>query len=120
MKLRIEDKGFYKYIKLKEGRLDLFGASTLKARLFDLIQHKGSKNLVLDISQCFYCDASGLSTMMEIHLICQKAMGSFLITGIQTNINRLIKISMLDQVWSIVRDKDEAEVVLGELWGRKK
>ncbi len=85
----------YTLVEILTERLDLQIATSLKA---DLVQMNGNreKNIVLDLSNCSYCDSSGLSAILVANRLCK-------------NVARLITISQLDSVLHIVADKEKAE-----------
>ena len=109
MAFQIEDRDGYTYVKVQEGRLDIFGASVFKDKMISLIENQENKNIVLDISKCSFCDASGLSAIHTAHNLCKYTMGMFIVTGIQACIEELIRICMLDTVWLLAKDMDEIE-----------
>jgi anti-anti-sigma factor len=55
-----------------------------------------------------YSDSSGLSSLLVGHRICKNADGTFILTGINENIARLITISQLENILTIVGTVDEA------------
>ena len=110
--LQIEERGSYKHVKVQERRLDILSSPKLIAELVLLIQINGNKNIILDTSSCSYCDASGLTAIHVIHRMCNKAGGILILTGIQANIEKLIKICMLDLEWNIAKDLSEVETLL--------
>ena len=112
MNFQIEDKGNYKHLIMQSDRLDVLSVPKLKAELLFQIREQGNKNIVLDISRCSFCDASGLSAIQAMHCMCEKEDGILIVTGIQTNIKKLINICKLDQVLTIVNDPDEVETLL--------
>jgi len=84
----------------------------MKEKLIFLIQNQELKNIVLNIQSCSFCDASGLSAIQAVHCKCEKTAGMLIVTGIQANIEKMIKICKLDSVWNIAKDTDEAEKIL--------
>ena len=66
------------------------------------------RNIILDLSAVKYSDSSGLSSLLVGHRLCKNSEGSFIITGLNENITRLITISQLENVLSIVPTVEEA------------
>ena len=101
----------YTLVEILTERLDLQIATSLKA---DLVQMNGNreKNIVLDLSNCSYCDSSGLSAILVANRLCKNANGIFILCGLQEAVARLITISQLDSVLNIVADKEKAEEFL--------
>ena len=115
MKFQVEDRGSCIYVEVKEGRLDVLSTSKMKEELISVIQNQGNKNILLNINSCSFCDASGLSAIQAVHCMCEKAAGMLIVTGIQANIEKMIKICKLDSVWNIAKDTDEAEKILTQI-----
>ena len=111
MDFKIEKKDNYTLIKVLAEKLDTHIAPAIKSELV-LIAGNGEKNMVIDLSQCRYCDSSGLSAILVANRLCRNAKGHFVLTGLQTAVERLISISQLDTVLTITDSVDESEVYL--------
>ena len=107
MKFTVDKHEKYVLIKLNETKLNSLISPQLKSELI-LTNTEGQRNIVLDLSTVKYSDSSGLSSLLVGHRICKNAEGSFIITGINENISRLITISQLENVLTIVNTVDEA------------
>jgi anti-anti-sigma factor len=55
-----------------------------------------------------YSDSSGLSAILIGNRLCQEANGSFVLCGLSEHVTKLLKISQLDTVLSIVPTLEEA------------
>ena len=97
----VKEKKGQRLIKLNEKRLDILSASKLKERVRFMVQNQHNGNIVLDISSCAFCDASGLSAIVKAHNICLNAGGKLVITGIRDNVRRLINICKLESMLAI-------------------
>jgi anti-anti-sigma factor len=95
-------------VKVLEDRLDAQIAPTLKSEMI-LISGGGEKNMVLDLTQCKYCDSSGLSAVLVANRLCKTASGKFVLTGLNEAVDRLITISQLDTVLTITSTFEEAQ-----------
>ncbi|MBU0697546.1 MAG: STAS domain-containing protein [Bacteroidetes bacterium] len=94
-------------IKLNEGKLNSLVSPQLKSELI-LTNAEGQRNIILDMSQVKYADSSGLSSLLVGHRLCKNASGVFILTGLNEAVSRLITISQLDSVITIVPKVDEA------------
>jgi anti-anti-sigma factor len=103
----------YTLIKVLNDRLDTSNAPDLKSELV-VINTNGEKNIVLDVSNCEYCDSSGLSAILVANRLCEDAIGTFILTGLQPDVEQIIRISMLHTVLIITRTVDEAVLLLNE------
>lgn len=103
----------YTLVRVMNDRLDTSNAPDLKSELVG-INANGEKNIVLDLSRCDYCDSSGLSAILVANRLCEDAIGTFILTGLQTDVEQIIRISMLHTVLIITRTVDEAVHLLAE------
>jgi len=103
----------YTLIKVLNDRLDSSNAPDLKSELV-VINTNGENNIVLDVSNCEYCDSSGLSAILVANRLCEDAIGTFILTGLQPDVEQIIRISMLHTVLIITRTVDEAVHLLSE------
>ena len=108
--LKISD---YTLIKVLDDRLDTNNAPDLKSELV-AISSNGEKNIILDVSNCEYCDSSGLSAILVANRLCEDAIGTFILSGLQPDVEQIIRISMLHTVLLITRTVDEAAHLLKE------
>ncbi len=107
MKFTLDKHEKYVLIKLKESKLNSLITPQLKSELI-LMNTEGQRNIVLDLSAVKYSDSSGLSSLLVGHRLCNASDGCFIITGINENIARLVSISQLESVLTIVPTVDEA------------
>lgn len=98
-------------IKVLNERLDTLIAPDLKSELV-VVNSNGEKNIVLDISNCTYCDSSGLSAILVANRLCEDSMGTFVLTGLQPDVEQIIRISMLHTVLVITKTVTEAVDIL--------
>ena len=120
MEFKIEKLDKYTLIQVMEEKLDTNVAPSLKSELV-LISGKGEKNIILDLSNCRYCDSSGLSAILVANRLCKNANGTFVLTGLNDAVDRLITISQLDTVLNIAYSTEEAvDIVMAEEDDRKK
>lgn len=103
----------YTLVKVLAERLDTINAPALKSELIRATAD-GERNLVLDVSECEYCDSSGLSAILVGNRLCEDAMGTFILTGLQRDFEQIIRISMLHTVLVITRTEAEAAMILVE------
>jgi anti-sigma B factor antagonist len=106
MRFTVDKHDKYVLIRLNESKLNSLVSPQLKSELI-LINTEGHRNIILDLSQVKYSDSSGLSSLLIGHRICNKAEGTFILTGINENVSRLIAISQLDSILTIVGSVDE-------------
>jgi anti-sigma B factor antagonist len=106
MEFRIEKLENYTLIQVMEEKLDTHIAPNLKSELV-LVSGNGEKNIILDLSKVRYCDSSGLSAILVANRLCKNANGTFVLSGLNEAVERLITISQLDTVLNITTTVDE-------------
>jgi anti-anti-sigma factor len=106
MEFNIEKKENHTIIQVLEEKLDTHIAPTLKSELV-LISGNGEKNIILDLANVRYCDSSGLSAILVANRLCKNSNGTFVLTGLNEAVERLITISQLDTVLNITNNVEE-------------
>ncbi|MBO7598237.1 MAG: STAS domain-containing protein [Bacteroidales bacterium] len=97
----------YTVISILVEKLDTHIAPAVKSELV-LIAGNGEKNIIIDLQKARYCDSSGLSAILVANRLCKNSNGTFVLTGLQTAVERLISISQLDTVLNITDTVDKA------------
>lgn len=111
MAFEITKNGNHTLIKVNSDRLDTNNAPGLKSELV-MVNNKGEKNIILDLSSCSYCDSSGLRSVLVANRLCEDAIGTFILCGLQPDVDNLVKISMLDTILLITGTVNEAKELL--------
>jgi anti-anti-sigma factor len=104
----------YTVIRLKTDKLDSNVAPALKSELV-VLNSDGVRNMIIDMTEARYCDSSGLSSILVANRLCKNAKGSFVLTGLQDAVKKLIAISQLDSILSITPSLVESiDLLIGE------
>ncbi len=111
MEFQIDKFENHTLIKVLEEKLDTHIAPTLKSELV-LVSGNGEKNIILDLSNCRYCDSSGLSAILVANRLCKNSGGTFVLTGLNDAVERLITISQLDTVLNIAGNVNDAQALV--------
>lgn len=111
MDFEIIRKESHSVIKVLSNKLDTNNAPELKSELV-VLGNESVRNIILDISECKYVDSSGLSAILVANRLCEDAIGTFILSGLQPDVEHLIRISMLHTVLLITKTVDEAEQLL--------
>ncbi len=107
MKYNIDKQDQFAVLTLEEDNLNSIIAPGLKSD-FIFLNQEGIRNLILDLSQVQFVDSSGLSAILTAHRLW-KDTGSFVIAGqLQPMVTKLIEISRLDTILTIVPSLGEA------------
>jgi len=106
MKLHVDKFENYSLAKVEDEKVDTTIAPALKSELLNLHQ-EGIKNLIIDMSGVKYVDSSGLSAMLVGNRTFSTE-GAFVLFGTQDHVKKLIAISQLDKVMTVLPTKEEA------------
>ena len=107
MKYSVDQQERYCVFKLEDSNLNSLLAPELKSQFIMLSNH-GVNNLIFDISAVDYIDSSGLSAILTANRL-YGAQGQFLLAGVKSpSVEKLIKISRLDTILTIVPTVSEA------------
>ena len=107
MKYSIDKKENYTVLELQEENLNSLVAPNLKSELV-ILSNEGIANLILDLSKVKYVDSSGLSAILTANRLW-KSLGAFVLTGIVHDpVRKLIEISRLDSVLTIIHTLPES------------
>jgi|SRR5476651_153018 len=106
MKFSVDKHEKYVVVKLNESKINSLVTPQLKSELI-LINAEGQRNIILDLSQVKFADSSGLSSLLVGHRLCKNAEGVFIMVGLNDAVARLITISQLDSVLTIVPSVEE-------------
>jgi len=113
MEFQVINKADHSVIKVLSKKLDTNNAPDLKSELV-VLGNENVKNIILDFSECAYVDSSGLSSIWVANRLCEDAIGTFILCGLQTDVEHLIRLSMLHTVLLITKTVEDAEELLAE------
>lgn len=97
----VKEEERYAIVEVLAPKLDSLIAPKIKAELV-LLNGKGFHNIILDLSQTKYIDSSGLSALLVGDRQCRSANGLFVVTGVNDFVKKLIQISQLDKILTII------------------
>ncbi|MCS6824127.1 MAG: STAS domain-containing protein [Cytophagaceae bacterium] len=107
MKYTIEKTEKYTLLQLHEEKLNSVLAPDLKSE-FVKLNAEGIRNIILDMSAVKYTDSSGLSSILVGNRLCENEKGLFVLSGVTEHVMKLIKISQLDTVLTILPTIEES------------
>ncbi|HPR31672.1 MAG TPA: STAS domain-containing protein [Prolixibacteraceae bacterium] len=111
MDYKVDKKGKFVVVSTTSDKLNTSNAPDLKSE-FVMLTTSGIHNIILDLNSCQYCDSSGLSAILVANRLCEQSEGRFVVTGLQPEVESLIKISLLDTILNIKESLDEAEAFM--------
>jgi anti-anti-sigma factor len=107
MKYSIDKKEEYSIFKLSEEKLDSTLAPALKSE-FVTLNAEGVNNIIIDLSEVKYSDSSGLSALLVGNRLFSEEGGIFVLACLSEHVTKLIKISQLNNVLTILPTLEEA------------
>lgn len=107
MQFTLDRQEKYNTIKFNQEKLDSTIAPELKSE-FLAIADQGVPNIIVDLSEVKYIDSSGLSALLVGNRIFGEINGAFILTGVSDHAMKLITISQLDKVLTILLSVEEA------------
>lgn len=113
MNFRKETTDNYTIVNSEVEKLDSSNAAELKSE-FVLLNKNSVNSIILNLEKTKYCDSSGLSAILIGNRLCKDSGGTFVISGLQPNVAKMIQISQLDKVLNIHESVKEASKVLSE------
>lgn len=107
MKYTVDKQEKYAVFQVDETNVNSLVAPELKSQ-FVILYNEGVKNLILDLGNVEFVDSSGLSAILTADRLW-KEVGSFILTGIEhPSVKRLIEISQLRTVLTIIPTVSES------------
>jgi anti-sigma B factor antagonist len=107
MKFSIDKRERFCVVRIDEEKLLSNLAPQLKSELV-MLHSEGFRNIILDLSPVQFVDSSGLSALLVGNRLSKEAGGIFVLTGLNTHIQKLIKISQLESILNIVPTMSES------------
>lgn len=107
MKYSVEKGEKYTIIELDEEKIDTLKAPRLKSEFVTIFQ-SGTNNLILDLSKVKYIDSSGLSAILVANRMAKEVNGCLVLVAVNDHVRKLISISKLDSVLTMLPTIEEA------------
>ena len=89
------------------GEIDLNEKPNVTARLDPLIE-KQSPAIVVDLSEVYYVDSSGLAIFIDALQRIQRYGGKLALAGLKGNVAIVFQIARLDKIFLIFDDRETA------------
>ena len=111
MNFTIQNESNYSCVKVIKNRLDSFISPELKAELV-MLSNQGVSNIILDLTECEYCDSSGLSAILVANRLCEDSEGACILCNLTPGVDKMIRMAMLNSILLIAKDIEDAERLL--------
>jgi len=106
MEFKVDKYENYSIATIADEKVDSTIAPDLKSEFMNLSQD-GVKSLIIDMSGVKYVDSSGLSALLVGNRSFSER-GAFVLYNVTDHVMKLISISQLDKVMTIVSSQEEA------------
>jgi anti-sigma B factor antagonist len=107
MKFSVDKRDRLCVLKIDEEKLLSNFAPQLKSELL-MLHTEGYKNIILDLSAVQFVDSSGLSALLVGNRLSKESGGTFVLTNLNSHIQKLVKISQLEPILNIVPSLSES------------
>lgn len=107
MNFQVDQKEHYTLLTLQEEKLGGIVSPELKAKFVEL-NSQGVRSIIIDMEATRYCDSSGLSAILVGNRLCKNSNGTFVMCGLQPMVSKLVNISQLNKILTIVPTSKEA------------
>jgi anti-sigma B factor antagonist len=91
-----------------DGRLDAATAGAVKAALGELIE-QGCSKVIVDLAAVRFIDSSGLAALVSGLRLVREHGGHLVLSGVQPQAKTVFRLTMLDRVFSIYSNPNEAQ-----------
>ncbi|MCX4744635.1 STAS domain-containing protein [Kitasatospora sp. NBC_01287] len=88
------------------GELDHDSVGLLHERLVDALSRPDSDRLVVDCRDLWFCDSTGLNTLLAARRDAEQAGAALVLAGLQPAVARVFEITGADTVFDIRPDLD--------------
>jgi anti-sigma B factor antagonist len=100
-----------RHVVAVRGEIDLFTAPELKQKLTDAIEG-GKTRIVVDLTQTTFLDSTALGVLIGAVKRLRTRDGALVIINVDQNIAKTFEITGLDQIFTIVGEREAAIAAL--------
>jgi anti-sigma B factor antagonist len=100
-----------RHVVAVRGEIDLFTAPELKQRLTEAIEG-GKSRIVVDLSDTTFLDSTALGVLIGAVKRLRSRDGALVIVNVDQNIAKTFEITGLDQIFTILGERDAAIAAL--------
>jgi anti-sigma B factor antagonist len=92
------------------GDVDVESSLELTETLKAVLATTGTQPLVLDLTEVEFMDSSGLGVLVGVHQQAAVQGGTLILAGPHPRVAKILRITKLDKVFTVVNSVDEAMV----------
>lgn len=105
MNFSVEKEASYAIVTMCTENLDQQTVAELRSELV-LLSGDSFANMIIDLSECSYCDTAGLSAILIAHRLCKT--GLLILVGVHQSVENMLSIQRFDPALTIVANREEA------------
>ncbi|MFW6348515.1 MAG: STAS domain-containing protein [Cyclonatronaceae bacterium] len=108
MNLNIDKQDGYVVITPGHSRLDSTAAPELKSNIIVMGNALETGDLIIDMQHVDFADSSGLSALLMAFRLYRDTERTFILSGLNERVEKLLQISRLTDSFTITKDLQEA------------
>lgn len=93
--------------------LDALTIQQIGRELYDLVEGRGIKKLVLDFAEVRFLSSQALGVLLTLRKKADKASSQIALAGIRPELRRVFKITNLDRLFGFFEDRGKALASFG-------
>lgn len=108
MDFDVQSRGKYTIIAL-HGEVNLYTVSIIRNQIYEFLDQnlEKYKHLILDLSDAYYVDSSGLAFFSRLQKKVKDVDGSFALMNVNAKVGAAIRIASLDQYFQVFHNLEE-------------
>lgn len=107
MNLKSEKINGSTVLYINEKRLDAHNSPALNERILKLLEN-GETKLIVELGDVYFVDSSGLGVLLSGFKNTASHKGSFILTGLQSQVRSMFELTRLHRVFTIRSTLQEA------------
>jgi anti-anti-sigma factor len=93
--------------------LDALQIDEIGEELYDLVENKDRKKLVLDFSNVKFLSSSALSVLITLHKKAVQSKGKVILCDLRDDLKKVFEITRLDRMFTFCANNEEALAAFG-------
>jgi anti-sigma B factor antagonist len=107
MKVKVEEPRPHVFVVVPEGDVDMSSSPEVRKAMAPLF-HKGTAEVIVDLSEVPYMDSSGIATLIEGLQLSHKGSIRFVLAGMNPSVEAAFELAHLRDVFEILPNAKRA------------
>jgi anti-anti-sigma factor len=108
MQLEHDERGDVHIVRVKEQKLTYPILASFFAEIRQLVEDRGAKKLLVDLTAVSYIDSASIGCLMDVHRMLQEKSGSLRLSGLQPRVETMLSMTGVHKIIEIHRDEEAA------------